>query len=230
MKLLFSDDFTGNILKSQWLYNYWWCSDEAPYHPQDTDTWFNKEDVIVDNGLILQAHYNPKSFGEPPNVVTPEYSVGVIYYKDLLYGDLRIDVEAMLPMEGSWSAIWTYGVGTEPTEIDFMEQIRGKTTHFQTNFHISKPKFLWFGELEREQHQKDHFKGNLSEDYNTFSLDFKRNKRATCLFNDEVIHEIKGLKAVYLTEPFFFILNNGLAGLPQNVISQFRVKKVSIYY
>lgn len=212
-KLVWRDEFEGNVLSSDWVFE---LGDGCPTlcgWGNNELQWYRKENVKVENGyLIIQARQ--ENFGGKNYSSSRIKTQGKQSFK---FG--RVDIRATLPKgQGIWPALWMLGdnigqVGWPKCgEIDIMEMVGGEgtaknntvhgTVHWDNNG--SHAEFGGFVTLRE---------GIFNDNFHVFSIIWDE-KKIVWLLDNEPYHEIDITPANLseLRESFFFLFNVAVGG------------------
>lgn len=208
--LVWSDEFNGSSLSSDWVYDigngsWGWGNNELEY--------YREENAIVEDGL-LKITAKQEVFGGSSYTSSRIKTQGIKSFK---YG--RVDVRAAVPYgQGYWPAIWMLGenIGTASWpncgEIDIMELIGGGgfnnrtiygTIHWDDNgSHASygNGNSLSSGEM-------------FAEEFHVFSIIWDSN--SIKFLRDDIQYHEADISPSQLSEfhqNFFFILNVAVGG------------------
>jgi hypothetical protein len=206
--LVWSDEFNGDELSSDWVYdigtgNSGWGNNELQYYTNQNHT--------VSNGILeLKAKKEP--FNAQQYTSTRIKTQGVKSWK---YG--RIDARVALPYgQGIWPAIWMLGDNISTVgwpycgEIDIMELVGGSGTKDRTvhgTVHWEEDGYASFGQSYSLS------TGKFADNFHVFSIVW--NETSIRWLVDNVQYHQQNITSPGMTEfhqKFFLILNIAVGG------------------
>ncbi|MEY3591243.1 MAG: hypothetical protein RLZZ38_196 [Bacteroidota bacterium] len=207
--LVWSDEFNGSGLSSDWTYDigtgsWGWGNNELQYYKQDN--------AVVSDGILTITAKN-ETFNTSNYTSSRIKTQGIKSWK---YG--RIDVRAALPYgQGIWPAIWMLGDNITTAgwpacgEIDIMELIGGagandRTVHGTVHWSNNGSHAQYGG-------SKTLSSGKFADNFHVFSIEWDANSIHWLLDNVQY-HSIDTSPAEMseFREKFFIILNVAVGG------------------
>lgn len=144
-RLIFHDEFNGDILDTEkWVTCYWWNDEGCTIKTNNELQWYQPENVLVEDGkLILRAREESVT---APDGRQFNYTSGMISSGSLVYrGEnpkfasthIYVEMRARVPVgQGLWPAFWLLPTSHESLpEIDVMEILGDTPSEVHMNFH-----------------------------------------------------------------------------------------------
>lgn len=195
-ELTFNDEFNGDKLdKTKWRDSYYWG---GRYNEGGLNYYGENQFVFTDSSLIIVAEKKTSKEGM-------DFTSGLIdcspsFKQQYGYFEIRSKIPnstAMIP------AFWLVSTENWPPEIDVYEFYTNEPNRIKTNQH-------WLNKRKKKKMQPKgkKVKGNLSQDFHTYAVEWSEKKIKWYFDNKRIKTSRRGVK--YFTYKMHIIINSQL--------------------